>query len=83
MLAVYRLPLGAVGYEVYFGLWLNAERVQLRAAVFTAAALAAVQGKGSIERVYFDALCRYEEEVAETESRTNAARELAAMRGMR
>ena len=83
MLAVYRLPTGWLDYETLWGLDLNLERVQLRQAVLTAAALAAVRGKGSIERCYYDALCRYDEEVVETEARTNAARELVAMRGMR
>ena len=77
------MPLGKLDYETLVGLDLNLERVQLRQAVLQAAALAAIQGKGGIERCYYDALCRYDEEVAEVEARTNAARELAAMRGMR
>jgi hypothetical protein len=79
----YFYPDGSLPYDVLVGLELNAERVLLRPAVNTALGVGVAQSRGAVERAYYDALCADESEVDEVMARSNAKRELAAMRGMR
>lgn len=76
-------PDGKIPYEDWLSLEMNAERIMLRQAVNVALGTLVATGKGGIDRAYYDALCADEEEVDETAARTNALRDLAAMRAER